>query len=237
MVPTSQAPYKPYTALQNQDFTGWGVHGNLTYELASNLQLVWISSYRAYESRWSQDQDATPIPIAQLDNQMNHHAWSQELRLNGSLGADKFLEYTVGGFYFDQSGRYTARVDLNYAGIDFVHGPDTTPSTSKALFANGTFHPMEAWSISGGVRYTKDEKTYTYFRSNPGGSVPFVTVPPAAPYPVPICQFFQGARPRARPASATRRTVCWAASTASRTRSRASAGIGASRPISASPMR
>jgi iron complex outermembrane recepter protein len=190
MTPTSQAPYKPYAALQNQDFVGWGVHGNVTIKLNDSMQLVWISSWREYESRWGQDQDATPVPEAQLDNQMNHRAWSQELRLNGSLG-DKMLEYTLGGFYFDQNGRYTARVDLNYAGIDFVHGPDTTPSTSKALFANGVFHATDAFSISGGIRYTKDKKVYTYFRSNPDGSIPFVTKPsnlgPTAP---PACEFF-----------------------------------------------
>ena len=28
-------------------------------------------------------------------------------------------------------------MDLNYAGIDFVHGPDPTPSTSQAVFAAG----------------------------------------------------------------------------------------------------
>ncbi len=28
---------------------------------------------------------------------------AQEIRLNGSLG-DKLLEYTLGGFYFDQDG-------------------------------------------------------------------------------------------------------------------------------------
>jgi len=192
MDPTSQAPFKPYTALQNQDFIGWGLHGNVALDLNDSLQLVWISSYRKYESRWGQDQDATPIPIAQLDNKMNHRAWSQEIRLNGSL-FDKMLEYTLGGFYFDQNGRYTARVDLNYAGIDFVHGPDTTPSTSKALFANGTLHVTPAWTVSGGVRYSRDEKTYTYFRRNPDLSIPFVTVPPSADYPIPICEFFQGA--------------------------------------------
>ena len=192
MTPTSQAPYKPYAALQNQDFTGWGVAGNITYKLADDLQLVSITSYRQYQSNFGQDQDITPVPEAQLDNQLNHHAWSEEVRLNGSL-FDKKLEYTLGGFYFDQDGRYTARVDLNYAGIDFLHGPDTTPSTSKALFANGVFHPTSAWSISGGVRYTKDEKTYTYYRRNPDGTIPFVTVPPTAQYPIPICQFFQGA--------------------------------------------
>jgi iron complex outermembrane receptor protein len=72
----------------------------------------------------------------------------------------------------DQDGSYTARVDLNYAGIDFLHGPDTTPSTSKALFVNAVLHPTEAWSISGGLRRSWDEKTYTYFRRNPDGTIP-----------------------------------------------------------------
>jgi iron complex outermembrane receptor protein len=72
-------------------------------------------------------------------------------------------------------------VDLNYAGIDFIHGPDTTPSTSYALFANATVRPTEAWSISGGLRHSWDEKTYTYFRRNPDLTVPgpceFFTIP------------------------------------------------------------
>ena len=191
MVPTSQAPFKPYVALQNQDFTGWGVHGNVAYELADNFELVWISSWREYESKWGQDQDSTPIPVAQLDNQMNHRAWSQEVRLNGEL-ADGLLEFTVGGFYLDQDGEYTARVDLNYAGIDFIHGPDTTPSTTKALFGTATIRPTDALSLTGGIRYTKDKKVYTYFRSNPDGTVPFEgTLAPPAGLP-PICEAFLG---------------------------------------------
>ncbi len=189
--PTSQAPYKPYSALQNQDFQGWGIHSNMTFDATDNLQLVWISSWREYESKWGQDQDATPVPVAQLDNQLNHRAWSQELRLNFEA-ADGLLQGTVGGFYLDQNGEYTARVDLNYAGIDFIHGPDTTPSTTKALFGTVTLRPTDMLSITGGLRYTKDKKTYTYFRSNPDGTVPFVDVPPAGP---PICEFFYGADP------------------------------------------
>ena len=182
LTPTTQAPFKPYAALQNQNFVGWGVQGNVKLTLSDSLNVVWISSYRKYQSNFGQDQDATPVPVAQLDNQLNHHAWSQEVRLNGSF-ADKKFEYTLGGFYFDQRGVYTARVDLNYAGIDFIHGPDQTPSTSKALFFNGVFHATDAWSISGGIRESWDQKDYTYFRSNPDKTVP-------GPLP---CAFFLGA--------------------------------------------
>src|SRR5690606_1031872 len=101
-------------------------------------------------------------------------AWSSEVRLNFEL-ADGMVEGTVGGFYLDQKGTYTARVDLNYvapATIDFLHGPDTTPSTTKAVFATATVRPTDALSFTGGVRYTKDKKDYTYFRSNPDGTIP-----------------------------------------------------------------
>ncbi|MXO59903.1 TonB-dependent receptor [Altererythrobacter salegens] len=173
MQPNPQAPYKPYFALPITQFTGWGIHGNLTYDINDDMQLVYIGSYRTYESKWGQDQDATPIPVAQLDNQLNHKAWSSEVRFNFGT-SDGLLEGTVGGFYLHQNGRYTARVDLNYVNptIDFIHGPDTTPSTTKALFGTVTLHPIEAMSITGGVRYTKDKKVYTYYRSNPDTTIP-----------------------------------------------------------------
>ncbi|HSG35294.1 MAG TPA: TonB-dependent receptor plug domain-containing protein, partial [Sphingomonadaceae bacterium] len=88
MEPNPQAPFKPYFALPITEFEGWGIHGNITLDLNDNLQLVWIGSYRAYTSKFGQDQDATPIPIAQLDNRLEHSAWSQEVRLNFSTDDD-----------------------------------------------------------------------------------------------------------------------------------------------------
>lgn len=177
MAPTVQAPFKPYFALPITNFQGWGTHLNATYTVNDAINLVYIGAYRKYESKFGQDQDGTPLPVAQLDNQLNHHAFSSEVRFNFKA-FDNFLEGTVGGFYLDQKGIYTARVDLNYvapATIDFLHGPDTTPSTTKALFGTVTAHPIEGMSITGGIRYTKDKKDYTYFRRNPDGSIPSPT--------------------------------------------------------------
>src|SRR5690606_18351729 len=78
------------------------------------------------------------------------------------------------------------------AGIDFIHGPDTTPSTTKAVFGTATIRPTDSFSLTGGIRYTKDEKTYTYFRSNPDGTVPFENWSPADLPVLPICEAFQG---------------------------------------------
>jgi iron complex outermembrane receptor protein len=154
--------------------------GNVSWDITDTLELYWVGAWREYTTKFGQDQDASPVPLAQLDNRLDHRAWSQELRLNGQFG-DGLVEWTLGGFYMDQDGSYTARVDLNYAGIDFIHGPDTTPSTSKALFANAIIHPTEEWSVTAGIRGSWDHKTYTYFRRNPDGTIPgpcqFFTIP------------------------------------------------------------
>ncbi|WP_336978977.1 TonB-dependent receptor [Altererythrobacter fulvus] len=190
MDPSVQAPFKPYFALPITQFQGWGVHGNFTYDISDNVQLVYIGSYRAYTSKFGQDQDGTPVPIAQLDNQLDHHAFSSEVRLNFSAG-DGLVEGTVGGYYLNQEGTYTARVDLNYVNptIDFLHGPDSTPSTTKAVFGTVTLHPTDAMSITGGLRYTKDKKDYTYFRRNPDGTLPngFNCFVANGPYSEPNC--------------------------------------------------
>jgi iron complex outermembrane receptor protein len=173
MTGTTQAPFKPYFAVPETNFNGVGYMGNLSYKLNENLEFVYIGSYRKYSSKFGQDQDATPIPVAQLDNQLNHHAFTSEVRLNMKSGGG-FIEGTIGAFYLKQKGTYTARVDLNYVvpSIDFLHGPDTTPSRTKAVFGTATIHPTDAWSVTGGLRYTKDAKDYTYFRRNPDGSLP-----------------------------------------------------------------
>jgi iron complex outermembrane receptor protein len=174
MANTTQAPFKPFFSLPITHFSGSGVHANVAYQVSDNVEFVYIGSYRQYNSKFGQDQDASPVPIAQLDNELNHHAFTSEVRLN--LASDSgFIEGTVGAFYLDQKGTYTARVDLNYvapATIDFLHGPDTTPSDTKAVFATATIHPSDVMSFTAGVRYTEDAKDYTYHRSNPDGTIP-----------------------------------------------------------------
>ena len=180
MEPTFNTPYKPYFAIPKNTFEGWGIHGTVTFDVSDNVHLVWISSYRKYESTWAEDQDISPVGESQLNNINRHHAWSQELRLNFST-MDDLIDGTVGGFYFDQYGEYEARVDLNYvaaggppsiaAPIDFIHGPDTTPSKSKAVFANISVHPTERLTITGGIRYSDESKNYTYYRRNPDYSL------------------------------------------------------------------
>ena len=171
--PTNQRPFKPVIVPVVQTLNQYGFSANIDWQLSDAYSVKSISAWRKYDSDWAQDVDNSPAASQQLLQTLSHWQWSQELRLNGSI-SDAF-DFTVGGFYFKQDGTLEARVDLNYAGIDFVHGPDPTPSDSAALFTQGTFHATDKLDFTVGARYTEDNKEYTYHRHNPDGSLP---VPP-----------------------------------------------------------
>ncbi len=165
---TTQAPYKNYAFAPHQWLDNYGVAGTIDIDLSDSLQLKSITAWRHYKSDWAQDVDNSPIANQQLHQVLVNDQWSQELRLNGKMG--DMLDFTVGGFYFKRTGNLQARVDLNYAGIDFRHGPDPTPAENKALFANFTLHPTEAFNITAGLRESWDTKDYVYLRHNPDGT-------------------------------------------------------------------
>jgi iron complex outermembrane receptor protein len=185
---TSQQPFKPLLVPPVQHLNQSGVSATLDWRINDKFSVKSITAWRQYDSSWAQDVDGSPIASQQLLQTLVHDQKSQELRLNGTVMGDK-LDFTTGLFWFDQDGTLEARVDLPYAGLDFIHGPDTTPSTTKAAFLQTTFHATDAMNISAGVRYSKDEKTYTYFRRNPDGSIPSVPCvgAPSSPTNAPNC--------------------------------------------------
>lgn len=65
---------------------------------------------------------------------------------------------------------------------NFIHGPDPTPSTNKAVFANVTLNLADNFHLTGGVRESWDKKEYLYRRRNPD------LTPVQGP-----CNFFLGA--------------------------------------------
>jgi iron complex outermembrane receptor protein len=155
------------------NYKGWGLSGQLDWELSDALQLVSISAYREYDSIFSNEDDLSPLSHGMGGpNEINFHAFSQEVRLNGAFG-DKTIEYTLGGFYLDQRTFYTARQDLRYvtpAPLVFISG-DPVPASTKALFAHVTWNVTDRLSAIGGLRYSKEAKDYTYRRRDKQGNL------------------------------------------------------------------
>jgi iron complex outermembrane recepter protein len=155
----------PINHLQSEDY-----NLNINWNLTDNTSLFAVTSYRKYLNEFSDDGDGSPLAVEQLLQRMDHEQKTLEVRLNSTLW-NGFANLTIGGFYLDKETNEDARVDLNYAAFDFLHGPDIVPSKSKALYGQLAMNLSERMDFTLGLRYSKDEKSYTFHRHNPDGTL------------------------------------------------------------------
>ena len=161
-------PWYPFSTEPIQHYKGWGVSGTIDWDLGNRMSLKSITAYRWYRNDFAEDTDGSPLPVQIVVNHTRHWQFSQELRLNGSIG--ELVDYTVGGFYLKERGNGAARVDLPYGGdLDFLQN-DPTPARSIAGFAQATVHVTPRFDLIGGYRLTSDKKTYVFSRTNPDGT-------------------------------------------------------------------
>ena len=179
-------PNSGLTVAPNQTVNSRGYALDLDWQLLPELQLKSITAYRRYDSGFALDSDATPYALQNLYQSLTHNQTSQELRLTGKWG--RLLDYTLGGFYFDQTSTETGRIDLAYVGFDFIHGPDPVDDKNWAAFGHGVVHMTDKMDLSLGIRYSHDKKTYTFARHNPDGSLIQPCIgPPGTPGNPPNC--------------------------------------------------
>lgn len=180
--PTSQSPYSPYSIAPISHLDSVGLSGKVTWRLSDNLELMSISAFRRLEANFAEDVDGSPIAGQLAFQTVKNKQWSQEVRLSAKLLDDR-LDLTGGGFWFKSEGEFSARFDLRYIGLDFIQGPEYTPSRSTAAFLNGSLRLTDSLRFSGGVRYSWDKKDQTYARHNPDGTVPTTfCLPGLAPF-------------------------------------------------------
>jgi iron complex outermembrane receptor protein len=162
----ADGPYRASVGDGRVRFEGWGVSGQVEWELTDQLQLVSITAYREYTSEFSNDNDASPLAHSLGYGPLTFEFFSQELRLNGAFGSEDEIEYTIGGYYSDQRSVYTSFQDLRSSALQFQQS-DPVDADSKALFAHVAWTPIERLTLNGGIRYTEEKKIYQYIRQQP----------------------------------------------------------------------
>jgi iron complex outermembrane receptor protein len=163
-------PYVSYATYKNtvsgfdagsETFTkGWGVSGDVLVNLSENISVRSITGYRDLETKAGFDQDGSPIGVATVQLYNTYHQFTEELRLSGQ---HDILDWTVGGFYYDAKGVLHNTID---SGPTQFITDDPVNTTSKSVFAHVVLHPVENLNVTGGIRYTDDEKTYDFNRTN-----------------------------------------------------------------------
>lgn len=87
--------------------------------------------------------------------------FTQEIRL--ASDTTEALEWQVGAFYFDSSFGVTS-IDGFFGATTVYHGNE-----SWAVFGQSTYNLTDRWDITGGIRYTYDEKTFWVGQQNVDG--------------------------------------------------------------------
>ena len=147
------------------DVDNWGVTGEIEFPISDSADLIFIGSYRKYESFESYDSDFTALDIFDVDAlNLELETWTAELRLQGE-GMDGKLNYVLGGYYSDESIDQSASFSL---------GQDYGENAGALFFVptGGAFGANPLTILSGGIdpagtnntnRFQQSAQSYSLF--------------------------------------------------------------------------
>lgn len=133
-------------------FKQWGVSQEVDADLGF-ASLKSISAYRRYTFDQTYDQDTTTAKLTDVYVGKRENTFQQEFLLNKQIGS---LNLTLGTFLFD----YKARSIVTTSGVQAVVNStrDAIQDTfSYAFYGQGTFALTDSFSVTGGLRYTRDK--------------------------------------------------------------------------------
>jgi iron complex outermembrane receptor protein len=173
------APNNPFQTNINDLQTISVQQGGLTLQgdwtLPNDYKITSITGGRFWNFSPHNDDDATNLPLFEMGVQNHDQQVSQELRVS-SLSDDSTIDYTAGLYYFwqeqhtNQYGTYSSNPATALAfGPQFVGARQTMLADlhthSYAAFAQADCHIQQDLTLTGGLRYTIEEKTMALYRN------------------------------------------------------------------------
>ena len=145
------------------DNSGSGAGLTVDYTLGGGHVLTSITGFRTVDRKVGSDEDATRVFVLDaryFEDDFDH--FTQEVRL--ASPGDRTFRYVLGAFYFDQGAKTDRRVALGPGfggppeGVDAAIQDSAVDTSNVALFVNGNLDLNDRWTVSGGLRYTDEEK-------------------------------------------------------------------------------
>jgi iron complex outermembrane recepter protein len=146
-----------------QELTHWGLQTTVDVDLNDDLHFKSTTSYREFDNSFGRDSDGTPIPQLFTWDTSKHEQFTQELTLSGITESQR-LEWTTGFYYYDAFDSNQGYVTSFAYTSSFTDHQDEQDLSNYALFAHFDWNITERLSLSGGLRYTDDEKESDIFR-------------------------------------------------------------------------
>jgi iron complex outermembrane receptor protein len=188
--------YKPFRNLKQASTSL-----DMSYDFGP-VTLKSITGFVHYRGRRTTDSDFSSSSVAIDQARTQADTLTQEVQLLSST-AGRF-EYVVGGYFLNdnlvngfinQQLPRTIRssalsADLSLPANNGTYQFERVKVYSRAAYGQGTFHVTDAWSVTGGIRYTHERKTYLnatgywYLPATaPGGANPLTLITIDDPLP------------------------------------------------------
>ena len=154
------------------DLKEYGLANTINWTAAPGIDLKAITAYRRFSNSFGRNSSGSPLPINYTWDTSNHHQFSEEITLTGTL---EKLDWTVGGFYYDGTDSNQGFSSLFYL-VPFLAAAsfndyDIQTTKDYAGFVHGVYHFTDKLSVELGVRYTNDKKHAVIFRQDYAGEV------------------------------------------------------------------
>jgi iron complex outermembrane receptor protein len=151
---TNYAGINPLTSVKKYSFTN-----TIAGELNDDITLKFLTGYANLDRHEGTDIDGSPYGVIDIiAAPLNASQFSQEVQLLGDA-ADKRLKWIGGLYYFQLSGRQTDVLNFfEPIGIQ-NYLQQSTQNHSYAAYGQLTYEIVSALRLTGGVRYTKDDRT------------------------------------------------------------------------------
>jgi iron complex outermembrane receptor protein len=124
--------------------------------------IKFITGYRKVRAFNTEDLDGSPFNIIAPALQQNLEQYSNELQITGKAFDDK-IDFATGAFFFHENGtemsESTAIAALNPNVPNITDGRLRT--NSQGLYGQATWHATDRLSLTGGARYSVDDKRIT----------------------------------------------------------------------------
>jgi iron complex outermembrane receptor protein len=145
----------------------YGLTDNLEVKLGDHYTLTAITGYLRYNGSYSIEVGDSPYAISLLNDTWADNQFTEEVRLNGT--SFEQFDWTVGGYYYHEYAQFGGLKMLNpgLANETLFVGNDPIMSTNKSAFIHDVWRATDNLSVITGIRYTKENKEYTFNRLDP----------------------------------------------------------------------
>jgi iron complex outermembrane receptor protein len=142
------------------DSENTGGNFTLNWEISDDISFKSSTSWREIDIEGAYDADGTQASLFEQSYRRDVETFSQEFQLAGAAMGGSF-DWVTGIFYYEEESsdeRLVASTVNAGAPTSSTRIVDPIETESLAVYGQGTYDLNDRWSITAGLRYTKDEK-------------------------------------------------------------------------------